>query len=190
METEKSIIEACPSPAVGECIFAFFRFETKLGRGRGIVNLTPTDKSGEHWKAFTIYTCLQELKGYEERVHDRRPRGVEKGETKNWLDQRKETETMENGEPTVVVIGAGHSGLNIAARLGMLDILTLVIDRNQRIGDNWRNRYKSYPSQMTMLTGRLVLHDPVWYDHLSYLPFPQHWPVFTPKGIISFIKTD
>jgi hypothetical protein len=148
MESEEPVIEACPSPAVGECIFAFFRFETNLGRGRGIVNLTPADTSGTHWKAFTIYTCLQELKGHEERVMNRRPRGVENGETKNWLDKRKEIETMENGEPTVIVIGAGHSGLNIAARLGMLDILTLVIDRNPRVGDNWRNRYKSYFPQM------------------------------------------
>lgn len=28
---------------------------------------------------------------------------------------------------------------------------------------------------------QLVLHDPVWYDHLPYIPFPSHWPVFTPK---------
>src|SRR5690606_34361237 len=27
----------------------------------------------------------------------------------------------------------------------------------------------------------LVLHDPVWYDHLPYIPFPENWPVFTPK---------
>ena len=26
-----------------------------------------------------------------------------------------------------------------------------------------------------------MLHDPVWYDHLPYIPFPEHWPVFTPK---------
>ena len=26
-----------------------------------------------------------------------------------------------------------------------------------------------------------MLHDPVWYDHLPYVPFPSHWPVFTPK---------
>ncbi|KAF3906884.1 hypothetical protein ABW21_db0208731 [Orbilia brochopaga] len=39
-----------------------------------------------------------------------------------------------------------------------------------RIGDVWRNRYYS-----------LVLHDPVWYDHLPYLPFPKTWPIFTPK---------
>lgn len=28
---------------------------------------------------------------------------------------------------------------------------------------------------------QLVLHDPVWYDHLPYVPIPSHWPVFTPK---------
>ena len=28
---------------------------------------------------------------------------------------------------------------------------------------------------------QLVLHDPVWYDHLPYVPFPSHWPTFTPK---------
>src|SRR6185503_2479177 len=25
---------------------------------------------------------------------------------------------------------------------------------------------------------------PVWYDHLPYLPFPDHWPVFSPKDKI------
>jgi putative flavoprotein involved in K+ transport len=24
----------------------------------------------------------------------------------------------------------------------------------------------------------------VWYDHLPYLPFPDHWPVFSPKDKI------
>ena len=47
---------------------------------------------------------------------------------------------------------------------------TLVVEKNNRVGDNWRSRYRS-----------LVLHDPVWYDHLPYMPFPAHWPVFTPK---------
>ena len=40
-------------------------------------------------------------------------------------------------------------------------------------GDSWRNRYKS-----------LCLHDPVWYDHMPYLPFPDHWPIFSPKDKI------
>jgi putative flavoprotein involved in K+ transport len=47
------------------------------------------------------------------------------------------------------------------------------VERNDRPGDSWRNRYKS-----------LCLHDPVWYDHLPYLPFPPNWPVFAPKDKI------
>lgn len=52
----------------------------------------------------------------------------------------------------------------------MLGISALAIDGNHSVGDNWRKRYK-----------QLVLHDPVWYDHMPYLPFPPPWPVFTPK---------
>jgi hypothetical protein len=52
----------------------------------------------------------------------------------------------------------------------VLGINSLIVDREDRVGDNWRNRYH-----------QLVLHDPVWFDHLPYLPFPAHWPVFTPK---------
>lgn len=52
----------------------------------------------------------------------------------------------------------------------MLGVKTLVVDREDRIGDSWRNRYH-----------QLVLHDPVWFDHLPYLPFPESWPIFTPK---------
>ena len=52
----------------------------------------------------------------------------------------------------------------------MLGIEALMIDQNERIGDNWRKRYH-----------QLVLHDPVWYDHLPYLQFPPNWPIFTPK---------
>lgn len=52
----------------------------------------------------------------------------------------------------------------------MLNVPTLIVDSNEAVGDNWRKRYH-----------QLVLHDPVWYDHLPYMNFPDHWPVFTPK---------
>ena len=52
----------------------------------------------------------------------------------------------------------------------MHDVNALIVDTNKRVGDNWRKRYHN-----------LVLHDPVWYDHLPYLNFPPQWPVFTPK---------
>ena len=48
-----------------------------------------------------------------------------------------------------------------------------MIDKHGRPGDQWRSRYKS-----------LCLHDPVWYDHLPYLKFPDNWPVFAPKDKI------
>lgn len=67
-------------------------------------------------------------------------------------------------------IGAGQGGLSVAASLKVLGVETLLIDREERIGDNWRKRYR-----------HLVLHDPVWMDHLPYMPFPPTWPIFTPK---------
>ena len=50
---------------------------------------------------------------------------------------------------------------------------TIIIEKNDRPGDSWRNRYKS-----------LHLHDPVWYDHLPYIKFPDDWPVFAAKDKI------
>ena len=73
-------------------------------------------------------------------------------------------------QPYCVIIGGGQGGIALGARLKRLGVPTIILEKNARAGDSWRNRYKS-----------LVLHDPVWYDHLPYLPFPDHWPVFTPK---------
>jgi cation diffusion facilitator CzcD-associated flavoprotein CzcO len=71
---------------------------------------------------------------------------------------------------TKLIAGAGQGGLTAAARLKMLGVDALIVDSEVRIGDNWRQRYH-----------QLVLHDPVWYDHMPYVSFPPHWPIFTPK---------
>jgi putative flavoprotein involved in K+ transport len=68
------------------------------------------------------------------------------------------------------VIGAGQAGLAVAARLKQLGIQTAVIDREKRVGDNWRNRYQS-----------LLLHNQIWANHLPYLPFPESWPAYLSK---------
>lgn len=148
----------------------FFDFETAVARGRGFFRLMP---DGDAWKGWTVLTAMEELKGHEERLGHNRVKGVNHGEQDrrtSWLDRRRMKQDFAEDEPQVLVVGAGQAGLSIAARLGQLDVDTLVIERNERIGDSWRNRYRS-----------LVLHDPVWYDHMAYLPFPKHWPVFTPK---------
>jgi hypothetical protein len=151
LDPDKDVFQLTPAPALGECIFAYILFETKLGKGRGIVNLRSSDASGNEWKAFTFFTSLQELTGHEERKGSTRPKGFESTDKKTWLDRRTEMQQMEGMEPTVLVIGAGHSGLNIAARLGMLDIPTLVIEKNERVGDNWRKRYKTYNKSLLSL---------------------------------------
>jgi cation diffusion facilitator CzcD-associated flavoprotein CzcO len=149
-------------------IVFFFTFETTVGRGEGVINLA---EESDGWRIFTLYTALKELKGHEEPTGGRRSRGVKHGgdpNRKNWAERR---EAEKNDiDPRVLVIGAGQGGLTVGARLKMLNVPTLIIDSNERVGDNWRKRYR-----------QLVLHDPVWYDHMPYLPFPPHWPVFTPK---------
>src|SRR5207237_10163778 len=70
--------------------------------------------------------------------------------------------------------GGGPGGIARTARLNSVNVSVLVVEKNGRAGDSWRKRYKS-----------LCLHDPVWYDHLPYIPFPDHWPVFSPKDKIA-----
>ncbi len=150
---------------------AWFTFETATGRGRGHLRLIGG-------KAWTLLTTLQELKGFEEKKGESRPKGVQHGayrDRKSWLEARQDEErTLGFAEqPYVVVIGGGQAGIILGARLRKLGVPTIIVEKNPRPGDSWRNRYKS-----------LCLHDPVWYDHLPYLPFPDDWPVFSPKDKI------
>jgi len=154
---------------------AWFTFETAVGRGRGLLRLV--DEHGEP-KAWTFLTTLHELKGHEEPRSERRPRGAQHGADKDrttWLEHRQaEAESLgSTTQPFVLVIGGGQGGIALGARLRQLGVPSLVIDKHARPGDQWRNRYKS-----------LCLHDPVWYDHLPYLKFPDNWPVFAPKDKI------
>ncbi|KAL4902189.1 hypothetical protein BDW74DRAFT_158754 [Aspergillus multicolor] len=150
----------------------FITLKTSLGSGRGVVRLAETEEG--KWSIYTLYTVLQELTGNEERLNTRRPFGAVHGELtgrSNWQDRRNDSLNLANDkQPTVLIVGAGQSGLSIAARLKMLGVDCLVIDKETRIGDNWRRRYH-----------QLVLHDPVWFDHMPYVSFPETWPVFTPK---------
>jgi putative flavoprotein involved in K+ transport len=150
----------------------WFHFETAVARGYGHLRLI-------EGKAWTFLTTMSELKGFEERKGETRLLGVEYGVhrgRKTWLEQRHKEE-KELGiltQPYVVIIGGGQGGLALGARLRQLNVPTIIIDKHERPGDSWRKRYKS-----------LCLHDPVWYDHLPYLPFPEHWPVFCPKDKIA-----
>ena len=147
---------------------AWIVFETAVGRGSGHLRLT-----GD--RCFTLLTTLDELKGHEEPARERRPPGVVHGadRTRETFAERRARETAELGvehQPEVVIVGGGQGGIALGARLRQLGVPALIVERNERPGDSWRRRYKS-----------LCLHDPVWYDHLPYLDFPENWPVFSPK---------
>ena len=73
-------------------IEAIFKFETELGRGHGILRLTPDEGDGNRLKAWTLLTALEELKGFEEQLERTRPRGQAYSRDfrgPNWLDLRQ-----------------------------------------------------------------------------------------------------
>ena len=152
-------------------VTAHLTFETERVRGKAIARL----RDGLCW---TLLTAATELKGHEEKRGPSREKGVAHGADRNrrsWLEQRiaDAEELGRTRQPYCLVVGAGQGGLGLGARLNRLDVPTLIVDAHPRPGDQWRSRYKS-----------LCLHDPVWYDHMPYLPFPEHWPVFAPKDKI------
>ena len=149
----------------------WIEFETDAGRGEGHLRLNAEG-------AWTFLTTLRELTGHEEKKGRTREAGVIHGADQNrrtWKELRDDEEARlgYDEQPYVVIIGGGQGGIGLGARLRRLGVPTIIIEKNARPGDSWRNRYKS-----------LCLHDPVWYDHLPYLPYPDHWPVFAPKDKI------
>lgn len=170
-------------------IQSFMKITTELGSGLGVVRLAEVNGL---WKIFTLFTSLRELRGHEETVYHRHPRGVEHGVDRgelNWQDKRNKAVEYQEKQPDVLILGivvlphnfsrtnsnfsrtgAGQSGLTTAARLKMLGVDALIIEQEDKVGASWRKRYH-----------QLVLHDPVWFDHLPYVNFPPQWPIFTPK---------
>ena len=155
----------------GDTTEAWIAFETEHARGSGYLRL----KGDEAW---TLLTSARELKGFEEPRGPRREKGVHHGAEpgrRTWAERRaaEEAELGRTRQPYCLIVGGGQGGIALGARLKRLGVPTLILDKHERPGDQWRKRYKS-----------LHLHDPVWYDHLPYLPFPDHWPVFAPKDKI------
>ncbi len=155
-----------------ECIEAIFKFETRVGRGHGVLRL-PVDGPDRAW---VLMTSLDELKGYEEPINERRPSGEAYSRAfggMNWADRRAREEAFDDREPSVLIIGAGQAGLSLAARLRLQGIDTLVVEKLPRVGDVWRTRYHS-----------LALHNRVPLNHLPYMPFPPSWPSYLPKDML------
>ena len=156
-------------------IQAIFDFDSVDGHCRGVVRLSESQPGV--WLAWSLLTALDDLTERPGEYDARRPvvtpltRDLQLATGTNWARWREERrKAAESQRLDVVIVGAGHSGLAVAARLQALGVEPLVVERNSRVGDNWRKRYDS-----------LILHDPVWANHLPFMSFPRTWPVYTPK---------
>ena len=101
-----------------------FTFETRQGSGKGYLRLG--NSGPNEWKAWVVMTNLQEIRGHEE-LHKQRV-------APNWgTSQDQEVyDAQSKKDPRVVIIGGGHSGLAIAARLKQLGVPALIVDKNGR----------------------------------------------------------
>lgn len=145
-----------------------FTGQTRDFNVRGVLRL----RNGLGW---ILLTSGRELRDFPERTGRNRDLGAQHGpklDPENWADKREKRRAAlgVTEQPYVLIIGGGQGGIALGARLKRQGVPTLIVDKQSNPGDQWRGRYHS-----------LCLHDPVWYDHLPYLPFPDDWPVFTPK---------
>ena len=154
-----------------EVIEGIFEFETQTGRGAGVLRLPVSSPD----RAWTISTSLRELKGFEEPIDERRPDGTSTrifgGEA--WGARRAKEQRFDNREPTVLIVGGGHNGLVLSARLRMLGVESLIVERLPKVGDVWRKRYAA-----------LALHNEIVLNHMPYMRFPKSWPKYLPKDMI------
>ncbi|KAF7328132.1 hypothetical protein MVEN_02570300 [Mycena venus] len=146
-------------------VSAGFTFLCKQGLGRGYFSLLLSD-TGE-WTALTVLMALAELQGHEEVLQDE---GIYGGHTLAWSDVVREQREAVEKDPYVLIVGGGQTGLNVAAQFKQMKIKSLVIEKNQNLGDNWRKRYPT-----------LSLHSPKASSTMLYQSFPRNWPVFAPR---------
>lgn len=166
--------ESWPVTFNGRYVEAIYRFRTRVSVGRGVVRLVEED--GE-WRSWVVSTSLEGLRDFPEPVISIDDAASEAnnspsvpGARRSLDDVRAERRAYREADPSVLIIGAGHSGVFLAARLGRLGVPTLLVDRYARAGDNWRLRYNG-----------LLLHDTKWATAFPYFPYPETWPLFTPK---------
>ncbi|MGE0424582.1 MAG: flavin-containing monooxygenase [Reyranellaceae bacterium] len=156
------------------CLEAIIAFETSVGPCSGVVRLVT---EGGRPRAWSLSTVLDEIRGHEDVANGKRWQNVDWKRNfggENWADRRRQAAAYTDRDPAVLVVGAAQAGLMAAARLSMLGVDTLVIDREQRLGDSWRRRYHA-----------LTLHNETRVNHFPYMPFPRSWPVFIPKDMLA-----
>ena len=154
----------------------YFEFDTNIGVCDGFVRLEVAAQ-GESPKIWHLVTVLNHIHGHAEKTGSERPKGDNYSQiaaSSNWYEDWTAQQSYADREPEVLIIGGGQSGLMLAARLKQMGVDALVVERTERIGDEWRNRYNN-----------LTLHNEIWANHFPYMEFPETWPVWLPKDMLA-----
>lgn len=154
---------------------AALKFETSKALGKGFVRIAFHDDRTEKPEALALFMTIIDWKGHEEVDHES---GIYEGHTVSWRDVRAQRRKEIEETPDVVIgalavsvmnstislprtiysiVGAGQTGLQLAARFRQMNIKAIIIEKNDRVGDNWR---KHYPT--------LTLHTPRQYNSCTF----------------------
>lgn len=154
-----------------ESLEFFLSFRMPGGGGEAVVRLVGT--AGDE-RAYEMTTVVSDWDTAPERVGALRPGnegdGTHRFDEPTWYERRAERARFDGREPEVVIVGGGQAGLALAARLLRRGVDALVLERHARIGDNWRDRYRS-----------LRLHNTLPVVGLPYFPVPSGWETFLSK---------
>ncbi|KAJ4031364.1 hypothetical protein NW756_009251 [Fusarium oxysporum] len=174
-------------------ILLHLEFDFAHGTGVGVARLSPLKaKTGtatdladaKSWMIYSVGTAIETVHGWDAEYGDKERYQAGKyhdplGKSRTYQQIRDDEAAGKEGfQPTVVIIGAGHTGLSMAARCKVLGIPHLIIEKGDGPGCSWASRYAS-----------LSLHGPTFTNHLPYLPFPHWFPVFLPaQQLAKFLK--
>ena len=151
-----------PARLDDEIVEGVATFETRVARCTAVIRL-------KHGKAWTLLTCMSELKeleaGFDARLRAEYPNGREHGRTKRPHHEKESEMLATTLQPYCVVVGAGHCGTALGAQLRQLGVPTLLIDSRERPSDTWRARHDS-----------LSLHSPSYFDQMPGFSYPANWP--------------
>jgi hypothetical protein len=86
------------------CLMSFLIFDIDIATGHGVLRLMQDSVTGM-WKAFTLFTAMKELKGYEESTKNNRPLGREVRTFGSRDVSYEHNLESDNLQPTVVIVG-------------------------------------------------------------------------------------
>ena len=166
-----------------EVIEAYVSFDLPYGSGDGFIRLVEDEQSPVGVRCYMLGTDLLNLSGVIEELGNRVTRErldpvfpihgykpMLKGQ--HYAEFSREKMALRDRDPDVLIIGGGHTGMCIGARLERMGQSYLIVDRGERPGDSWRMRYEA-----------LALHTVGAVNNLPYIRSPEIFPDYLPKDL-------